>query len=246
MIFGGNAMRTAFITGGSRGIGRAMVELFCAENYKVAFTYLHSEREALALAEKTGALAIRADAEKESEILASVKMAEETLGKIDCLINNAAISSFSLLTDITTEQWEKMLRINLTAPFIYSRAVLPSMICNKKGRIVNISSMWGLVGASCEVHYSAAKAGLIGFTKALAKEVGPSGITVNAIAPGVIETEMNQALGEEALAALREETPLCRLGSPMEVARAAYFLCSEDAGFITGEVMNISGGFVTP
>lgn len=239
-------MRNVFITGGSRGIGRAMVELFSAEGWQVAFTYLRSEAEAKALAEKTGALAIRADAESESEILASVAEAEKAFGSIDCLINNAAISGFSLLTDITTEEWNRFLRINLTAPFIYSRAVLPSMIRKQKGRILNISSMWGLVGASCEVHYSAAKAGLIGFTKALAKEVGPSGITVNAIAPGVIETDMNRALSEDDLSALKEETPVGRLGSPMEVARAALFLCSEDAGFITGEILNLSGGFVTP
>ena len=239
-------MRSVFITGGSRGIGRAMVELFSAEGWQVAFTYLRSEAEAKALAEKTGTLAIRADAESESEILASVAEAEKAFGSIDCLINNAAISGFSLLTDITTEEWNRFLRINLTAPFIYSRAVLPSMIRKQKGRILNISSMWGLVGASCEVHYSAAKAGLIGFTKALAKEVGPSGITVNAIAPGVIKTDMNRALSEEDLSALKEETPIGRLGAPLEVARAALFLCSEDAGFITGEILNLSGGFVTP
>ena len=239
-------MQSVLITGGSRGIGRAMVELFSAEGWQVAFTYLRSEAEAKALAEKTGALAIRADAESESEILASVAEAEKAFGSIDCLINNAAISGFSLLTDITTEEWNRFLRINLTAPFIYSRAVLPSMIRKQKGRILNISSMWGLVGASCEVHYSAAKAGLIGFTKALAKEVGPSGITVNAIAPGVIETDMNRALSEEDLSALKEETPIGRLGAPLEVARAALFLCSEDAGFITGEILNLSGGFVTP
>ena len=239
-------MRSVLITGGSRGIGRAMVELFSAEGWQVAFTYLRSEAEAKKLAEKTGALAIRADAESESEILASVAEAEKAFGSIDCLINNAAISGFSLLTDITTEEWNRFLRINLTAPFIYSRAVLPSMIRKQKGRILNISSMWGLVGASCEVHYSAAKAGLIGFTKALAKEVGPSGITVNAIAPGVIETDMNRALSEEDLSALKEETPIGRLGAPLEVARAALFLCSEDAGFITGEILNLSGGFVTP
>ena len=239
-------MRSVLITGGSRGIGRAMVELFSAEGWQVAFTYLRSEAEAKALAEKTGALAIRADAESESEILASVAEAEKAFGSIDCLINNAAISGFSLLTDITTEEWNRFLRINLTAPFIYSRAVLPSMIRKQKGRILNISSMWGLVGASCEVHYSAAKAGLIGFTKALAKEVGPSGITVNAIAPGVIETDMNRALSEEDLSALKEETPIGRLGAPLEVARAALFLCSEDAGFITGEILNLSGGFITP
>ncbi len=239
-------MRNVLITGGSRGIGRAMVELFSAEGWQVAFTYLRSEAEAKALSEKTGALAIRADAESESEILASVAEAEKAFGSIDCLINNAAVSGFSLVTDITTEEWERFLRINLTAPFIYSRAVLPSMIRKQKGRILNISSMWGLVGASCEVHYSAAKAGLVGFTKALAKEVGPSGITVNAIAPGVIETDMNRVLSEEDLAALKEETPISRLGKPEEVARAALFLCSEEAGFITGEILNLSGGFVTP
>ena len=239
-------MSVVLITGGSRGIGRAAVEQFSAEGWQVAFTYLRSQADAKALAEKTGALAIRADAESEKEILASVAEAEAAFGPIDALINNAAISGFSLVTDITTEEWERFLRVNLTAPFIYSRAVLPSMIRRRKGRIVNISSMWGLVGASCEVHYSAAKAGLIGFTKALAKEVGPSGITVNAISPGVIETDMNRALSAEDLAALKEETPLCRLGRPEEVARAALFLCSEGAGFITGEVMNISGGFVTP
>lgn len=239
-------MRSVLITGGSRGIGRAMVELFSAEGWQVAFTYLRSEAEAKALSAATGALALRADAESESEILSSVKAAESAFGKIDCLINNAAVSGFSLLTDITTAEWERFLRINLTAPFLYARAVLPAMIRRGKGRILNISSMWGLVGASCEVHYSATKAGLIGFTKALAKEVGPSGITVNAIAPGVIETDMNRALSEEDLRALKEETPLSRLGKPQEVARAALFLCSEDAGFITGEILNLSGGFVTP
>ena len=239
-------MRSVLITGGSRGIGRAMVELFAAEGWQVAFTYLRSEEEAKALSEKTGALAIRADAESESEILASVAEAEAAFGGIDCLINNAAISGFSLLTDVSTEEWNRFIRINLTAPFLYSRAVLPAMIRKHEGRILNISSMWGLVGASCEVHYSATKAGLIGFTKALAKEVGPSGITVNAIAPGVIETDMNRALSEEDLSALKEETPVGRLGSPMEVARAALFLCSEEAGFITGEILNMSGGFITP
>lgn len=234
------------ITGGSRGIGRAMVELFAKEGYRVAFTYLSSQTEARELSARTGALALLADCEREDAILSAVAEAEAALGGIDCLINNAAISGFSLLTDITTEEWDRFLRVNLTAPFIFSRAVLPAMIRKGQGRIVNITSMWGLVGASCEVHYSATKAGLIGFTKALAKEVGPSGITVNAIAPGVIETDMNRALSEEDLSALREETPLSRLGKPEEIARAALFLCSEDAGFITGEIMNISGGFITP
>ena len=235
-------MRSVLITGGSRGIGRAMVELFSAEGWQVAFTYLRSEAEAKALAEKTGALAIRADAESESEILASVAEAEKTFGSIECLINNAAISGFSLLTDITTEEWNRFLRINLTAPFIYSRAVLPSMIRKQKGRILNISSMWGLVGASCEVDYSMSKSAVIGLTKALAKELGPSGITVNCIAPGVVETDMVRGLGEEVLKDLADETPLCRNGKPEEIAKLALFLAEDN--FITGQIIGQNGGFV--
>ena len=237
-------MKNVLVTGGSRGIGRAMVELFAKKGYNVAFTYKSSENEAKALAESTGALAIRADSECEEQVIMACERAVSELGGIDCLVNNAAVGEFSLFTDITTEQWERMMRINLTAPFLYARALAPGMISKKYGRIINITSMWGLVGASCEVHYSAAKAGLIGMTKALAKELGPSGITVNAIAPGLIATDMNRALDEDTVAGLCEETPLCRMGRPEEVAEAALFLLSEKAAFITGEVMNISGGFV--
>ncbi len=237
-------MKTVLITGGSRGIGRAMVELFSESGYSVAFTYKSSENEAKSLAEKTGAFAIHADSGQQEDVLRAVKEARSLFGKIDCLINNAAISSFSLFTDITLNDWNEMLSVNLTAAFLYSKAVIPEMLNRKYGRIINISSVWGLVGSSCEVHYSTAKAGLIGMTKALAKELGPSGITVNAIAPGVIETDMNKKLGDEELAVLKEETPLMRLGKPDEIAKAALYLASEDASFITGEVMNISGGFV--
>lgn len=237
-------MKTVLITGGSRGIGRALVIAFAKAGYRVAFTYKSSAAEAEALSDELGALAIRADSASEAEILAAVDKTVKTLGEIDVLINNAAISSFSLLTDLSLEEWNRTLNVNLTAPFIYSKAVIPSMVRRHSGRIINVSSMWGVVGSSCEAHYSASKAGLIGLTKALAKELGPSGITVNCIAPGVIATDMNKALDPEAIRALEDETPLMRMGRPEEVAEAALFLAGEGAGFITGEVMNLSGGYI--
>ena len=205
-------MKTVLITGGSRGIGREMVRLFAKHGYSVAFTYKSSAEAAEKLAFETGALAIAADSAREDEVALAVARAISELGGIDCLINNAAISSFSLFTDLTLEDWNNMLAVNLTGAFLYSKAIIPDMLKRKRGRIINITSMWGLVGSSCEVHYSTAKAGLIGMTKALAKELGPSGITVNAIAPGVINTEMNKSLGEEDIKALVHETPLMRIG----------------------------------
>lgn len=237
-------MKTVLITGGSRGIGRAMVELFSANGYSVAFTYKNSENEAKNLAESTGALAIRADSASESDIVSAVKIAIDTLGKIDCLINNAAISSFSLFTDLTLDEWNNFLSVNLTSAFLYSKYVSPNMISRKCGRIINITSMWGIVGSSCEVHYSTAKAGLIGMTKAMAKELGPSGITVNAIAPGVIDTDMNKGLSASDLDVLCDETPLMKIGLREDVANAALFLASDKANFITGEIMNVNGGYI--
>lgn len=237
-------MKSVFITGGSRGIGKAMVELFSESGYKVAFTYKSSDSEAMALSEKYSALAIKADSESEEEINAAAERALSELGSVDCLINNAAVSSFSLFTDIKTEEWNSIFSVNVTAPFLYTRALLPQMINRKSGRIINISSMWGVVGSSCEVAYSATKSALIGMTKALAKEVGPSGITVNAIAPGVIDTKMNSALSEEDMESLKNDTPLMRIGSPKEVAEAALFLASDAASFITGAVLNVNGGYI--
>ncbi len=237
-------MKTAFITGGSRGIGSAMVRAFTASGYRVAFTYKNSIKEAEELSRETGAFAIRADSASESEVCCAVASAISELGHIDCLVNNAAVSSFSLFTDISLDDWDNMLRVNLTAPFMYSKAVIPDMLSRKNGRIINISSMWGLVGASCEVHYSAAKAGLIGMTKALAKELGPSGITVNAIAPGVINTDMNKHLGDDEMEALKNDTPLMRIGEGSDIAAAALFLAGDGASFITGEVLNVSGGYI--
>ena len=238
-------MKTVLITGGSRGIGRAMVEAFSAAGYSVAFTYKSSEKEAFSLAERTGALAICADSAVESDVVAAVKACEDRFGSVDCLVNNAGVSSFSLFTDLTLQQWNEHLAVNLTGAFLYSRAVIPGMVSRKQGRIINITSMWGLVGSSCEVHYSTAKAGLIGMTKALAKELGPSGITVNAIAPGLISTDMNSSLTDEDIAAVADETPLMRVGLPSEVASCALFLAGDGASFVTGEVMNVSGGYIT-
>ncbi len=237
-------MKTVLITGGSRGIGAELVRHFVNEGYSVAFTYKSSKEEAEELALATGAHPILADSKDEAAVKSAVAEAQKKLGHIDCLVYNSGISSFSLFTDISLDSWNEMLAVNLTGAFLYAREAAPGMISRKQGRIINISSMWGLVGASCEVHYSAAKAGLIGMTKALAKELGPSGITVNAIAPGVISTDMNKALGEAEINALADETPLCRIGECRDVARAALFLAGEGGSFITGEVINVSGGFV--
>ena len=237
-------MKTVFITGGSRGIGAELVRTFSKNGYNVAFTYRSSCEAAEQLALETGALAIKADSRSESEATDALNKAVSHFGGVDCLINNAAVSSFSLFTDITLDEWNDMMSVNLTGAFIYSKAVITDMLKRKQGRIINITSMWGLVGASCEVHYSAAKAGLIGMTKALAKELGPSGITVNAIAPGVIDTEMNKALTDGDRAALIDETPVMRIGTTRDVAEAALFLAGDGASFITGEVLNVSGGYV--
>ena len=237
-------MKTVLITGGTRGIGRAMVELFSSNGYRVAFTYKKSENEAKKLAENAGAISIQADSSNEDQVVEAVRIAEKELGHIDCLINNSGVSSFSLFTDITLQQWNDILSVNLTGAFLYSREVARRMISRKSGKIINISSVWGLVGSSCEVHYSVTKAGLIGMTKALAKELGPSGITVNAIAPGVVNTEMNCALTQDDLSNLAEDTPLGRILSPVEIAKAALFLASDGADSITGEILNVSGGFV--
>lgn len=237
-------MKTVLITGGSRGIGAEMVRRFSENGYRVAFVYRQSEEKARQLAAETGALPICADIAIAEDAHRAVREARAFLSEIDVLVNNAAVSAFSLFTDITDEAWDRMMQINLNGAFYFCREILPEMITRHTGRIINISSMWGQVGASCEVHYSTAKAALIGLTKALAKEVGPSGITVNCIAPGVIETDMNAALDEETRAALCEETPLGRIGEPRDVAACALFLAGEGASFITGQVIGVNGGFV--
>ncbi len=236
-------MKTVLITGGSRGIGAETVRTFAAAGYGVAFTYRNSEKEAEKLAKETGAFPILADAQDEGQIYASVAAAKERLGHIDVLVNNAGICRGSLLQDLEKPLWDRILAVNLTAAYLYAKAVLPEMIGRKSGRIVNVTSVFGIVGASYEVAYSASKAGLIGFTKALAKEVGPSGITVNAVAPGVIDTDMNASLSEEDMKDLAAQTPIPKIGTPREVAEAVLFLASDAASFITGENLSVGGGF---
>ncbi|MEG1677992.1 MAG: SDR family NAD(P)-dependent oxidoreductase [Clostridia bacterium] len=236
-------MRTALITGGSRGIGAAMVRAFTAAGYRVVFLYQKSKEAAEALAHETGAQALCCDITHAQQVSSSCAEALRCLSHIDVLVNNAGIAQQKLFCELSDEDWKKMLDTNLSGAFYGIRAVLPSMISRKQGRIVNISSVWGQVGASCEVHYSAAKAGLIGLSKALAKEVAPSGITVNCVCPGVIETDMLADFDEAALAQMREETPLGRLGTAAEVADCVLWLCSAGAGFVTGQVIGVNGGF---
>ena len=236
-------MKRVLVSGGARGIGRACVEYFCAKGDAVAFLYRQNDEAAEELAARTGALAIRADVSDAKAADAAAKEAIARLGGVDVLINNAGVAQIKLFSDVTDEEWRRMLDTNLSSVFYLARAVAPGMIAQQYGRIVNVGSMWGKVGASCEVAYSASKAGLRGFTMALAKELGPSGITVNGVEPGVIETDMNAMLDDETRAALCEETPLCRLGKPCEVAAAIGFLASDEAGFITGQMLGVDGGF---
>lgn len=236
-------MSVAFVTGGSRGIGAETVKLLAQKGWSVAFCYLNDDAAAESVAQSTGALKIKADVADAAAMDRAVDEVCQHFGGIDLLVNNAALSFAGLFNDITAEQWQRMLDVNVNGAFNATKSVLPQMINKKSGKIINISSVWGQVGASCEVHYSTTKAAIIGFTKALAKEVGPSGITVNCIAPGVIATDMNSRLSADDMAALAEDTPLCRIGSAREVAQAVLYLASKDADFITGQVLTVDGGF---
>ncbi len=236
-------MRTVLLSGGSRGIGAATVRAFAAAGWRVAFLYRQSEAPALALSQETGAVALRCDVRDPASVAEACAQATRALGHVDALVNNAGVAQQKLLTDVTDADWRDMLDTHLSGAFYLSRAVLGGMIRRGEGRIVNVSSIWGQVGASCEAPYSAAKAGLIGLTKALAKEVGPSGVTVNCVCPGVIETDMLAGLDEADLEALRQQTPLGRLGTPQDVAGLIVWLCGPQAGFVTGQIIGVNGGF---
>lgn len=234
-------MKNVLITGASRGIGAECARLFAENGYRVFINYNKSRAEAEAAAARTGGIAVRADVSKADEVAAMAEKVSE-YGGADVLINNAGIAGQLLFSDITEEEWDRMFDVNIKGMFLVTKAILPHMIHEKRGKIINVSSVWGVTGGSCEVHYSASKAAVIGFTKALAKEVGLSGIQVNCIAPGVIDTQMNSMLCAEDMAALKEEIPLARIGRAEEAARLALFLASDGADYITGEVININGG----
>ena len=244
-----NNKKVALITGASRGIGREIARLFAMNNYNVVINYNKSEKEANELLQELtnegyNARIFKADISNINEANALVNYTIGQFERIDVLVNNAGISRFNTFTEISIEEWHEVMNVNLNGVFYVTKKALQYMIPEHEGKIINISSVWGLVGASNEVHYSTSKAALIGMTKALAKELGPSNIQVNAIAPGVIETDMLNEVDEETLEYLKYETPLMRIGKPIDIARCALFLASEGGDFITGQVISSNGGFV--
>lgn len=237
-------MKKVLITGGTRGIGLACVKAFAEAGYDTAVIYRTSDVDARMLKEKYGTVSYKCDL---SDTLDTDGVLSRILSDFpdgfDVLVNNAGISQRKLICDITDEDWNKMLAVSLTAPFRLIKRLSPYMIRKGEGRIINVSSVWGEHGASCETHYSAAKAGLIGLTKAIAKELAPSGVLVNCVCPGVIETDMNAELTEEDRNALCEEIPVGRFGTPEEVAKCVLFLAEISSSYVTGQIISPNGGF---
>lgn len=240
--------QAALVTGASRGIGRAIAAELSHRGWEVCVNYRHSRAEADALVEtlRQGghrAIAVQADVSDSAAVNEMVRRIENELGPVALLVNNAGISRQDLFQNVDDDLWNRYLAVNITGPRNTVRAVLPHMLHEKAGCIVNISSIWGLRGASCEVPYACTKAAVIGLTRSLAMELAPSHIRVNCVAPGCIDTDMTRKLGPETRKMLEEETPLGRLGTPEEIARAVAFFASEDASFITGQVLTADGGF---
>ncbi len=241
--------KSVLITGAAGGIGEEMCRQFAKAGYDVAIHYNSSESKALALKTELEegynikAVPIKADLRNSDAVKALAETALNVFGKIDVLINNAGVAYFSLFQLADDNKVRELFDINLMSAMTLTKEILPSMIKNQWGRIINISSMWGIAGASCEVHYSTSKSALIGFTKALAKEVGPSGITVNCIAPGYIDTKMNSAIDEDSVKEIVDATPIQRKGTPEDIAPLGVFLSGDEAGFITGQVISVDGGY---
>ena len=241
--------KTAVVTGGSRGIGRAVVRRLAAEGYAVGINYLQAHEAARALeaellSQGRPALAVQADVADRQAVTAAIRRVEDAFGPVALLVNNAGIAKQHQFQDITDAVWRRFFAVHLDGAFHTIQAVLPHMLHEKAGCIINISSIWGQRGASCEVAYSATKAAIIGLTRSLAMELAPSRIRVNCVAPGVIRTDMTETLGEDTLRELAEETPLGRLGTPEDIAAAVAFLAAEEASFITGQVLTPDGGFI--
>lgn len=240
--------RSALVTGASRGIGRAIAAALAREGWPVCVNYLERRDAAGELVRELrdqgrAAMAVQADVSDREAVENMVRAASEELGPVELLVNNAGISHQGLFQDLDDGDWDRLLAVNLTGPRNAIGAVLPHMLSGKWGCIINISSIWGLRGGSCETAYAVTKAGIIGLTRSLALELAPSGIRVNCVAPGCVETDMVRRLGEETRSMLVEETPLGRLGRPEDIAEAAAFLASEKAAFITGQVLTADGGF---
>ena len=239
--------KVTLVTGSARGIGAAIIEELASAGYDCVINYLTSERDAYELNEKikkynVRSLVIKCDVSKEEEVNDMFCQIEKELGGVDILINNAGIAHYGLISQISDAEWDRLFSVNVGGIYRCVKAVLPAMLQKQSGCILNLSSMWGQVGASCEVAYSASKGAVIAMTKALAKELGPSGIRVNCVCPGVILTDMTRCIGEDALSELAEETPLGRNGTPEDVAAALLYLAQAD--FITGQILPVNGGFV--
>lgn len=237
-------MKNVLITGGSRGIGRQMVLDFCKKGYNTYFFYKSSEEAAMDTVKISGATAVKCDVSHGDSVEKGFKIIHQSCESIDILINNAGISEIKPFLDICYYSWREMMAVTLDGAYYCSKLALVDMLKNKWGRVINISSMWGQTGASCEVHYSTAKAGLIGMTKALALEFSLSGITVNCIAPGIIDTDMNCEIEKSALDSFVEDVPLGRMGKPEEISQMALYLSSQSASYITGQIIGINGGMV--
>lgn len=240
-------MKTVIVTGGAKGIGRAISYEFAKSGYNVIINYKTSVKEAENIKEELtkkgqNVEIYKADLTKKEEVEAMIKFVEEKYKKIDVLVNNAGISQIKPFADIKEEDWDNIVNNNLKTVYLTTKAVIDNMIHNKNGSIINISSIWGITGGACEVHYSATKAGIIGMTKALAKEMGPSNIRVNAVAPGIIDTDMNKNLNESEINQIKNEIPLEKLGKPEDVAKVVKWLAESE--YVTGEVIRVDGGWL--